>query len=89
MPVLPNCLGYPRDTLRECGQVCCIRGNCPSLVVFSEATEAKGVTGRIACDPRHADGQLLSLEYSGAAMPVGRAVWLLVTLHDSMSASAA
>lgn len=75
-------LGYPRDTLRGIRASVLHPGQLPELVVFSEATEAKGRYWTHSLRPRHADGHLLSLEYSGAAMPVGRAVWLLVTLHD-------
>lgn len=75
-------LGYPRDTLRGMRASVLHPGQLPELVVFSEATEAKGRYWTHSLRPRHANGHLLSLEYSGAAMPVGRAVWLLVTLHD-------
>ncbi len=75
-------LGYPREVLRDMRASLLHPGQVPELIVFSEATEAKGRYWTHALRPRHAAGQLLPLEYSGAAMPAGEGVWLLVTLHD-------
>ncbi|PPD15601.1 MAG: histidine kinase [Methylobacterium sp.] len=75
-------LGYGRETLQRMRASALHPGQVPELIVFSEATEAKGRYWTHALSPRHADGTRLTLEYSGAAMPVADGTWLLVTLHD-------
>ena len=75
-------LGYSRGDLRGAKASALHPGQLPALIVFSQATIAKGRYWTHALTPRHAEGQLLNLEYSAAVLPTPGGDWLLVTLHD-------
>lgn len=75
-------LGYARGDLRGAKASALHPGQLPALIVFSQATIAKGRYWTHALTPRHAEGQLLNLEYSAAVLPTPGGDWLLVTLHD-------
>ena len=75
-------LGYPRDDLRDTRASDLHPDQLPALIVFSQATALKGAYWTHAISPRHADGHLLKLEYSAAAIPRPGGPWLLIALRD-------
>jgi len=75
-------LGHPRAALTGSRASALHPGQLPTLIVFSQAVMLKGVFWTQALSPRHAEGHLLTLEYSAAAVPAANGTWLLVTMHD-------
>ncbi len=75
-------LGYARDTLQSMRASQLHPGQLPALIVFTQAAMLKGAYWTHALAPRHAEGHLLKLEYSAAAIPRRDGMWLLVAMHD-------
>lgn len=74
--------GIPRAMLRTMRASDLHPDQLPELIVFTEATIAKGRYWTHKLSPRHADGRLLKLEYSAVTLAVKHGVWLMVTAHD-------
>lgn len=81
-PRASELLGYQRDALRAMRASALHPEQLPALIVFSQAALLKQRYWTHSLSPRHADGRLLALEYSAAAMPAPEGAWLLIALRD-------
>jgi PAS domain S-box-containing protein len=74
-------LGYPRAGLRGMAASTLHPGQLPTLIVFTQAVQAKGHWWTHALSPRHGEGRALHLEYAGSLL-TSAAPLMLVTLSD-------
>jgi PAS domain S-box-containing protein len=81
-PAACSLLGYDRALLRGTKISALHTDQMPALIVFTEAVLEKGTYLTDALTPRHATGQLLRLEYSGALLPYGGRMLMLLGMSD-------
>ena len=74
-------LGYDHETLLGMRVTALHPDQVPTLIVFTQAVQARGRDWTHALTPRHADGHALNVEYSGALLP-GDPTKILVSLFD-------
>ncbi|GJD74216.1 Anaerobic nitric oxide reductase transcription regulator NorR [Methylobacterium goesingense] len=74
-------LGYPRAGLQSMPASALHPGQLATLIVFTQAVQAKGHWWTHALTPRHGEGRALRLEYAGSLLP-SVAPMMLVTLAD-------
>nr|WP_082523871.1 sigma 54-interacting transcriptional regulator [Methylobacterium sp. Leaf399] len=80
-PAAARLLGYDRATLRAMRVTALHPEQVPTLIVFTQAVQARGRDWTHALSPRHAEGHGLHVEYSGALLP-GDPQTVLVSLFD-------
>ena len=80
-PAAVRLLGYPRAGLRGMAASTLHPGQLPTLIVFTQAVQAKGHWWTHALSPRHGEGRALRLEYAGSLL-TSAAPLMLVTLSD-------
>jgi PAS domain S-box-containing protein len=80
-PAAVRLLGYPRAGLRGMAASTLHPGQLPTLIVFTQAVQAKGHWWTHALSPRHGEGRALHLEYAGSLL-TSAAPLMLVTLSD-------
>lgn len=80
-PAATRLLGYPREALRAMRVTALHPDQVPTLIVFTQAVQARGRDWTHALTPRHAEGHALNVEYSGALLP-GDPEKILVSLFD-------
>ncbi|MFC5552714.1 sigma 54-interacting transcriptional regulator [Methylobacterium iners] len=80
-PAAARLLGYDRETLRAMRVTALHPDQVPTLIVFTQAVQARGRDWTHALSPRHAEGHGLNVEYSGALLP-GDPNRILVSLFD-------
>ncbi len=81
-PAAAALLGYARAELAGSKASALHPEQLPSLIVFTQAVMMKGSYWTHTLHPRHADGRLLTLEYSGTLLPAAEGPWLLIAMHD-------
>ncbi|CAA2100364.1 Formate hydrogenlyase transcriptional activator [Methylobacterium bullatum] len=74
-------LGYDPEILRGMRVTGLHPDQVPTLIVFTQAVQARGRDWTHALSPRHAEGHGLHVEYSGTILP-GEPALLLVSLFD-------
>ncbi|NEU10801.1 PAS domain S-box protein [Methylobacterium sp. BTF04] len=80
-PAAFRLLGYPREVLRDMRVTALHPDQVPTLIVFTQAVQARGRDWTHALTPLHADGHTLHLEYSGAVLADAPG-HILVSLFD-------
>lgn len=80
-PAAARLLGYDPDVLRGMRVTGLHPDQVPTLIVFTQAVQARGRDWTHALSPRHAEGHGLHVEYSGTILP-GEPALLLVSLFD-------
>ena len=80
-PAATRLLGYGRDDLLATRVTALHPDQVPTLIVFTQAVQARGRDWTHALTPRHADGHALHVECSGALLP-GDPELILVSLFD-------
>ncbi len=75
-------LGRPREDIVGTRASALHPKQMPALIVFTEAVLLKGSYWTQTLSPRHADGRLLTLEYSATMLPAPQGPWLLIEMHD-------
>lgn len=68
-PAMCILLGYERSDLRAIRISELHRGQLSALIVFTQAVIAKGTFWTRNLSPRHADGKMLTIEYTGSIIP--------------------
>ncbi|MCJ2044214.1 sigma 54-interacting transcriptional regulator [Methylobacterium sp. J-078] len=80
-PAAARLLGHPRGGLQAMPASTLHPGQLPTLIVFTQAVQAKGHWWTHALSPRHGEGRALRLEYAGSLL-TSAAPLMLVTLSD-------
>ena len=80
-PAAARLLGHPRGGLQGMPASTLHPGQLPTLIVFTQAVQAKGHWWTHALSPRHGEGRALRLEYAGSLL-TSAAPLMLVTLSD-------